>query len=264
MKKNPLSQIQTFLIDLDGTVYLGDKLLPGFSDFFTFLTENKKKYFFLSNNSSESRIEYQKKLKRMGIRITKNQIITSAQTTIEYLKKRKYKKIFLLGTESLAQEFLQARFILTDKNPDAVVAGFDKTLTYKKLKKACLLIQEEVNYVATHADPVCPAEQGAIPDCGAILSFIKTATNKNPQAILGKPNKAMIKTALKKDKIEKTRVAMIGDRLSTDVKMGKKAGIISILITQGQKKETQRNPALKANFTFRSFQELTKKIKEGL
>ncbi len=234
MKRLPrLAQLQGFVLDLDGTVYLGDHLLPGAADFFHALRARDKRWIFLTNNSSTDADHYAKKLTRLGIPTESKDILTSGDATIDYLRSLAIHRVFLLGTPILEANFHQAGFRLTNRRPDAVVLGFDKTLTYQKLETASRLIQDGVPFIATHGDILCPTPGGSIPDAGAIIAFLTKATGCRP-TIIGKPNVRMLRTAIKRLALSMTDVAMIGDRLYTDIKMGRRAKVTTVLVLSGE------------------------------
>ncbi len=252
-----LKTIDCFFIDLDGTFYLGNKLFQGSTDFLKICKEKNKKYIFLTNNSSKDASDYIEKLKNLGVNITKDQILTSGEATVQYLKGiNPGSKVFVLGTPSLKREFESAGFIIHEDNPQYVIVGFDLTLTYEKLCKACEFIRNGAKFIATHPDFNCPTEKGYIPDCGAIIAAITASTGVTPK-IIGKPNKEMIHAAMKKAASRKNNSAIIGDRLYTDMAMGKAAGITSILVLTGETKIDDLSKAdVIPNFVFESIGDL--------
>ena len=230
-----LHDLKCFLLDMDGTFYLGDQLLPGSLTFMNLLKNTGRDYLFVTNNSSCDAKFYAEKLARMGWKSSADKVITSGEATALYLEKQKPNaKVYLLGTPQLETEFSSRGFILTENNPDYVIIGFDKTLNYQKLVTACNLLRVGVPFIATHPDINCPTEAGFIPDCGAMLELIKASTGVVPQKIIGKPNKEIVETVLLKKNYQLSEIAMIGDRLYTDIATGKKAGITSILVMSGE------------------------------
>lgn len=230
-----LKDITTFLLDLDGTFYLGDELFPWSLPFVEACKQFGKRFIFVTNNSSQNGAHYVSKLRSMGVEITADQVFTSGQATIFYLKKYSYpKKIYLLGTPALEEEFSAEGFCLTDKDPEAVVLGFDLTLTYEKLERACHFIRKGLPFIATHPDFNCPTPQGPIPDCGSMIALITASTGVKPK-VIGKPNAEMIEALRAKYGLEDPKTAaMVGDRLYTDIAMGNAAGITSILVLSGE------------------------------
>ena len=164
-----LADIRLFLLDMDGTVYLGSRLLPGSLDFLRYLGETGRDHLFLTNNSSRNAQYYAQKLTKLGWPAQPGEILTSGEATALYLGGLKpAARVYLLGTPDLETEFEGHGFVLTDENPDYVVLGFDMTLTYDKLVRACDLVRGGVPFIATHPDLNCPTETGYIPDCGAM------------------------------------------------------------------------------------------------
>ncbi|MEE9513797.1 MAG: HAD family hydrolase, partial [Anaerolineales bacterium] len=158
-------EILCYLLDMDGTIYLGDHLLPGAHEFIQLLSKRGIQYLFLTNNSSRSRVDYVEKAKKLGLDIRMENIVTSGEATASLLAERGIAaRIYLVGTPSLEQEFLDHGFELTDEDPDSVVLGFDTTLTYDKLALLCSLIRNGTPYIATHPDLNCPTADGPIPD----------------------------------------------------------------------------------------------------
>ena len=211
---------QVYFFDLDGTLYLGNNLFKGVPHLIEVLRQKKKKFFFLSNNSSKSTNDYLKKLNKFNLNINRENLILSLHPTIDYLKKKDYKRIFLLGTQSLKDEFKSEGFKLTEENPEILVLAFDQELTYERLVKASHFLQNKnIPYVATHIDNRCPTETGYIPDAGGIAALLYKATERMPR-VFGKPNKEMLLFKLEQLGISPNNALIFGDRLYTDIKMG--------------------------------------------
>lgn len=232
-----LKNIKCFLLDMDGTVYLSGVPIDGAVD----AVERMKKQgrvIFLTNNTSVSRNDYVEKIKKMGIFVTENDIYTAGNATIDYINKHHYnKKIFLLGTDKLRAEFSGSGINITDKNPDIVVIGFDTDLTYANLSKACAFIRGGVPYLLTHHDINCPVKNGYIPDVGSINALIEKSTDKKPFIVCGKPNSPIgdgikLMTGYKNDEI-----AMIGDRLSTDMLFAVHNNFLPVLVLSGEARQ---------------------------
>ena len=246
-----LSDIRLFLLDMDGTVYLGSRLLPGSLDFLNYLRETGRDHLFLTNNSSRNANYYAEKLTRFGWSASTAEVLTSGEATALYLGGLKpAARVFLLGTPDLEQEFVSHGFLLTDQQPDYVVLGFDMTLTYDKLVRACDLIRDGVPFIATHPDFNCPTETGYIPDCGAMIALITASTGVTPK-VIGKPNREIIDALFRKKPVPRTQVAMVGDRLYTDIVMGHNAGVSSILVLSGEARRNDIVSApIKPNYVF--------------
>lgn len=251
-----LKNIECYLLDMDGTIYLGNELIPGAKEFLQKIKDEGKKYVFLTNNSSKNKGAYVKKLKGLGIEADMDDVFSSGDATIHYLKKyTDYKHLFMLGTPSLEEAFREAGFEVYNERNDAVecvVLGFDTTLTYEKLWAACDYVRE-LPYIATHPDFNCPLEGGKfMPDIGAMIAFIKASTEKEP-IVIGKPQKHMLDAILEVYGLEKDQVAMVGDRMYTDIKMGFDLGIASVLVLSGETSQEDYDASpIQADFIFDS------------
>lgn len=230
-----LKKVECFALDMDGTVYLGEKWIEGAMDFLHRIEEAGKKYVFLTNNSSKNPEVYVDKLKRMGLSVSEDKIITSGQATIYYLKKNyPGRRVYLLGNELLTAEFEKAGICLEKESPEVVVTGFDTSLTYEKLCQVCDFVRKGLPYLATHPDYNCPTETGFIPDVGAIHAFIHASAFRYPDRIIGKPNSDMVDYLIDRTGTERGKTAMVGDRLYTDIAAGRNNGLLSILVLSGE------------------------------
>lgn len=235
-RKELLSGTELFVLDMDGTFYLGEQILPGALDFLDAVRESGKKYLFFTNNSSKNPEDYIKKLAGMNCHITREQIMTSGDVTIRYLNTHhRGKTVYLVGTPALEASFREGGIPLTTEMPDIVVVGFDTTLTYEKLERACTYIREGALFLATHLDINCPVQGGFIPDCGAFCAAIGLSTGKEPK-FLGKPFPETVEMVLDHTGVEKTGIAFVGDRLYTDVATGVKNGAKGFLVLTGETK----------------------------
>lgn len=230
-----LDGIRCFALDMDGTVYLGETWIDGAKEFLARIEETGRNYVFVTNNSSKSPCVYVEKLHRMGLEVTEEKIVTSGQATVSYLQKHYAgKKVFLLGNELLREEFIQAGIRLEDRTPDVVVTAFDTSLTYDRLCKVCDFVRSGIPYLATHPDFNCPTEDGFIPDVGAIHELIHASAFRYPDRIIGKPNRDMVDYLLDRTGVGKAELAMVGDRLYTDIAAGANNGLWSILVLSGE------------------------------
>jgi HAD superfamily hydrolase (TIGR01450 family) len=236
-----LSAIRHVALDMDGTIYRGGTLFETTEPFLALLKELGIGYTFLTNNPSKSVTDYLAHLREMGIATTESQLYTSAQATIEYLRSEwpQIKRLFVLGTASMCAEFSSTGFTILpespDAEPDAVVVGFDTTLTYPRLCRAAWWITRNKPYFATNPDSVCPTDQSTIMvDCGSICAALEVATGKKPSAILGKPDPLMIRGILRRHVLEPQNLAMVGDRLYTDIEMAHRAGALGVLVLTGE------------------------------
>ena len=230
-----LQGVRCFLLDMDGTFYLGDKLIEGSLEFLAALERTGRTARFLTNNSSKSAQVYAKKLERMGVDDKYRDVMTSGHAAAHYcLEKFPGGKCYLLGNPMLAEELTGMGLQLTEDDPDYVLVAFDTTLDYAKMCKVCDFIREGKPYIATHPDFNCPTETGFVPDMGAIMAFIEASTGRKADIILGKPYKGIVEEALRRTGFKLEEMAMVGDRLYTDVATGVNHGMTGILVLSGE------------------------------
>jgi 4-nitrophenyl phosphatase len=229
-----LSQIRAVLFDLDGVVYLGATPLPGAQAAFDWLDERGMPYCLVTNNSTRTPRQYQDKLRAMGIEIPAHTIYTSALATAQYLKKQypDGAPVFAIGEAGVYEALAGAGFWIDDRAPALVCVGLDQSLTYAKLKTACLAIRAGARFIGTNPDRTLPVEEGLVPGNGAALAALETSTDVTP-VVIGKPSATMIDLAIERIGARKEAVAIIGDRLDTDIEAGEAAGITTVLILTG-------------------------------
>ena len=239
MDKNALLRsMKLFLFDMDGTLYLGDRLYSFTTELLQTIRQKGGKYLFMTNNSSKSVEDYIKKLHKLGIESTREDFITSSQATAYYLHKyHEGQKLYVCGTESLKAELRMEGFTVTENmdEVECIVMGFDTELTFQKLQDVSylLLTKKDLPYIATNPDLVCPTEFGSVPDCGSVCIMIENATGKKP-VVIGKPSPLMPELAMERLGIPKEQTCVVGDRIYTDVKSGLNAGITGILVMSGE------------------------------
>lgn len=235
--KHDIRTKKLFLLDMDGTIYLGDELFDGTLDFLDYVKKSGGRYMFLTNNSSKGLDKYVEKLARLGIAATEDDFLSSAQATSLYLHKHHAgQKLYVLGTESFKDYLRGDGHCVTDvyaEDIDVLVMGYDTELVYRKLVDACLLLKRDIPYIATNPDWVCPTEWGYVPDCGSVATMLQNATGKWPRFI-GKPEPAMIELAVEKAGYAKEDALMIGDRVYTDIAGGVNAGIATAFVLSGE------------------------------
>ena len=254
-----LKGIRHVALDMDGTIYMGMSLFDYTKPFLARLRQMGITYSFLTNNPSTSIADYLKKLAGMGIEATADEMYTTALATIDYLKTHlpAAKRLFILGTPSMTSEFVKAGFEVAedsaDDRPDAVVVAFDKTLTYDRLCRAAWWIQQGLPYVATNPDRVCPTDQPTVlVDCGSICKCLEHATSRQPDITLGKPDPNMLSGIMQRYGLRADEIAMVGDRIYTDVQMAFNAGAFGVLVLSGETTldivaEAPRKPDLTAD-----------------
>lgn len=264
--QNILKRIRCFIFDMDGTVYNGETLFDGAYNLFKYFEEHDIKYFFLTNNSSKTREVYAEKLVRLGIPfIKKDQIITSGDITIDYLKRSNFKDIFLVGTPEFEKQCKEAGLNIIDtkfKKIHAVVVGFDTTFNYLKGEIATHYLRKGVPFISTNEDLVCPIENNEfIPDCGAITSLIEAASGRKAK-FLGKPREEAVEFLLKYVDIEKDKLAIVGDRLYTDIATGYNNNFTSIAVLTGEFTISElKDSDVKPSIIFNNINELFMTIK---
>lgn len=236
-----LRRIKLFLFDMDGTLYLGDRLYDFTPELLETIKATGRHYLFMTNNSSKSVEDYVKKLERLGIAARCEDFITSSQATAYYLKQHHSGcRLYVCGTQSLKKELQREGFTVTEvlDEVDCIVMGFDTELTFKKLEDVSrlLLTRQDIPYIATNPDYVCPTEFGSVPDCGSVCDMIYNATGKRP-VVIGKPSPLMPRLAMERYGYTQTETAVVGDRIYTDIKSGLNAGITGILVLSGETTE---------------------------
>lgn len=248
---------------MDGTIYHEDKLINGALELFSLLEEKNKEYIFITNNSSKSIEVYLEKLKKMGIKVSRDNFFTSAQATIIYLKENKLdKNVYIVGTEAFKKELKESGIEIVEKDKAKnLIVGFDTELHYKKLEDACSLLFDGVNYIATNPDLACPIkDKKFIPDCGSICEMLYLVTKRHPFYI-GKPRKEMVEILMKEKGYRREDIVVIGDRLYTDIACGINAGVTSVLVLTGETtKEDLKTTNYLPDFVFESVKEIIKEI----
>lgn len=249
-----LNSIRLYALDMDGTIYLGTQWIPGAREFLDAVTESGREYVFLTNNSSKDPASYVDKLAKMGLEVSRDRIITSGDATIHMIQQTyPGAHIYLLGNDLLKRQFTEAGLDLVNESlessysskgnivseidggaVDLVVVGFDTSLDYQKMSVVCDLIRAGIPYISTHPDYNCPTETGFIPDAGAIHAFIEASTGRRPDTIVGKPNAGIIDYMVDRTGYARSEIAMVGDRLYTDVAAGVNNGLTGILVLSGE------------------------------
>ena len=235
-----LSEKKLYIFDMDGTIYLGNQVFPFAIRFIKNLRKYGKRVLFFTNNASHSPAFYLEKLTRLGFEPTADEIMTSGDVTIEFLlRHRTGKSVYLVGTDDLLNNFRERGIpLLTgdEESADIVVTSFDTTLTYKKLDNACRLVRGGAEYLSTHPDFNCPTETGFIPDSGAIAAFVTASTGKAP-TYFGKPYRETLDMICEAPDCKKNEMCIFGDRLYTDIALGKRHGVTAVLVLSGETKE---------------------------
>lgn len=262
-----LKDITLFLLDMDGTVNLGYDPIDGAKEFLCTLKEQGKNYIFLTNNSSKSASDYVEKMRSLGFPCEKENVFTSGMAAGMFLEEnKKGSKIYVCGTRSLKNELKNYDVSMSETGEDAdtVLLGYDTELDYKKIRTVCDLLDAGADYYATNIDMVCPIEGGRyLPDCGSFADMFEQAVKRRPR-FLGKPDRTMIDIIAKAQGVPYENIAMVGDRIYTDVKTGINAGVTSVLVLSGETTmEDYKNSDVKPDYILDSVKDIYDAIKGG-
>jgi glycerol-1-phosphate dehydrogenase [NAD(P)+] len=227
-----LRSAKAFVLDMDGTIYLGDRLFSFTVDFLETLNDLGKSFYFFTNNSSKPLSAYVDKLVKMGIPFQKHQLMNATQVMMQHLREEGVKNVFLLGTHALQEEFALAGFHL-EENPERVIVGFDTELHYEKVRQACDWIREGVQVLGINPDLNCPIEGGMIPDCGSIGAMIEASTGVKIE-YFGKPHRKTFDYVLQRSNLNEEELVWVGDRLYTDIAITHDSKAHSILVLSGE------------------------------
>ena len=257
-----LESIKCFVVDMDGTFYLGNSLLPGAKEFAECVEKSGKRFFFFTNNSSHNEEECLGKLRKYGYDAKDGTVIISSHVTIDFLKRnREGKTVYLVGNKNLTGDFVKAEIPMTEEKPDIVVIGFDTELTYEKLNKACNYIAQGAEYIVTHPDVNCPLKDGFMPDVGPHMAPIKASTGREPDLIMGQPYAYTVDYVTNRIGCKREEVAFVGDRLETDIAIGVKNGLKAVLVYTGvTTPEMYEKSDIKATAAFENIGELGKAL----
>ncbi len=256
--KTKIEDIELFLLDMDGTLFLGDELFEGAVDFVNKITATGRKFYYLTNNSSKNRDDYIEKLSKMGFPCDENNIFTTSMATGRYLRKNhKDEKVYAVGTKKFIKEMENYGINLSTDEPTVVAVAFDTELDYEKLNLATRFLRKGATFIAANPDTVCPLPRGEVlPDCGAICALLTAATGKKPHYI-GKPNRDMVDIISEMTGINNSKIAMVGDRLYTDVALANGAEAVSICVLSGEcTTEDIEVSEMKPHYIFDSVREL--------
>jgi HAD superfamily hydrolase (TIGR01450 family) len=263
-----LSSLECYIFDMDGTIYLGSRVIPGARELLALLRQYRIPYYFFTNNSSKSPDDYIEKLKMLGFgEYTRANIITSADVTADYVKKRfgSHASAYVAGTPSLLAQMSAADIRCTDTEcPDCVVVGFDTTFNYDKADRATALLRQGVPFLATNIDAVCPLEDGAVmPDCASICAMLTHATGKQPK-FLGKPFAETAEYIMRYTGVPAAHTAVVGDRLYTDMRLALDNGMCAIGVLSGEMtKEDIEQSGSVLQYLFPSVMDLYEELKKG-
>jgi NagD protein len=226
-----------YVVDLDGTVYLGDEPLPGAVDALARIRAAGSRVVFLTNNPLRSAAAYAERLRSLSIQADEREVVTPLAVLTSYLRQHHPGAAVLTVAEPLVDQTLETAGITVTTEPaeaDVVVVSFDRTFGYSKLLRAFRAVRRRgAAIVATNPDPFCPSPDGGLPDCAAMLAAVEACTGAKAEAVLGKPGPQMAAEVRSRLAVQPSDAAMVGDRILTDVAMSRALGMISILVLSG-------------------------------
>ncbi|PTX59086.1 4-nitrophenyl phosphatase [Melghirimyces profundicolus] len=251
-----MTRYRGYLIDLDGTLFKGEEVVPAGLSFIKELRKRDLSYLYFTNNSTRRPEQVAEKLRGFGYPATPEQVVTSAQATAAHLAEElNSPDVYAVGGEGLKAALVQAGLRLTESRPDAVVIGLDPTFTYDKMKTACLAIRAGARFYGTNGDLVLPTEEGLLPGNGSLCAAVAAATGVRP-VFIGKPERPIVEYALDRLGVRPEETLIVGDNLSTDIQAGVKAGIDTLLVFGGvTTAEEYRKGSIRATYTVRNLRE---------
>ena len=222
-----------FIIDMDGVIYHGDRLLPGVKEFVDWLYKEEKKFLFLTNGSGRTPQDLHKKLGRMGLDVDESHFYTSALATAKFLNRQQPGcSAYVIGESGLLNALHDAGISINDVDPDYVVVGETDSYNYNKISKAVSLVLNGAKLIGTNSDLTGPSEHGIIPACRALIAPIELTTGRKAYYV-GKPNPLMMRTGMRMLGVHSEETAMIGDRMDTDIIAGIESGLDTVLVLSG-------------------------------
>lgn len=251
--------IKAAIFDLDGTIYLGEKVIPGAPETLKWVRKHNIDVRFVTNNPRFSKRFYADKLNHLGVHAKKEEVVTSANLTADYLSENeKYGNVFVIGEKQLIQELLMKDIPIVDHNrADTVLVSFDTTLNYHKLQTAYQALLNGASFIATNPDSVCPTPEGGLVDAGAIIAALEKATGRKLEKVIGKPSVLMAELLLEEFNVSPENCMIVGDRLNTDIRMGKHASMKTVWINANHE-DIPKNFPYKPDYQIDSIKSLTK------
>ena len=230
-----IQKTKVFLLDMDGTIYIDETPIGEMKKTLSLLRERGKKLVYCTNNSSKTPEEYREKLAKIGFWDSRDFVYTSGTATAEYLKKyHAGKRVYLLGREALKADFTARGIPLNEENPEVCVLAYDTEVTFEKLKKFNEFLVNGCFYAATHPDAVCPAKGVFPPDVGSFIKLFECSSHRLPDVVCGKPYKMMGEALEGLLDAKNDEIAMVGDRLHTDIRFANNSGFTGVLVLSGE------------------------------
>lgn len=254
-----LLRCRLYLLDMDGTLYLGDNVLPGAIDYIRTLERTGRQYIYLTNNSSRAGSDYVPRLTRLGFPCTPETVFSSGMATgLYYQEHYAGKKACVVGTRAFQRELRSYGVTIDNKDAEVVVVGFDTELVYEKLYDAVHFLRRGAPFIAANPDWVCPQPENEVqPDCGSICALLTAATGRKPKFI-GKPNRSMIDIISHKTGIPNAQICCVGDRLYTDIAVAENAGAVSVLVLSGETdREMLRESKIKPDYVLQDVRDIS-------
>lgn len=269
--KERLRNIKHLALDMDGTIYMENNIFPFTLEFLSNLEKAGVGYSFLTNNPTKSVADYLGKLKKMGIQANEDNMYTTSIAAIDYIKEHypDARRLFMLGTQSMIEQFEKAGFESCsdspDDVPDVLVVAFDLSLTYSRLCRASWWASQNIPYIATNPDKVCPTDQRTVlVDCGSLQKCIEFATDRKPDIVLGKPDPNMLEGICRRHNLKSHEIGMVGDRYYTDLELAHNADAVGVLVLSGETTlEQAEKVTRKGDFIVRDIKELGEMILES-
>ncbi|MEM3556155.1 MAG: HAD-IIA family hydrolase [Candidatus Micrarchaeia archaeon] len=257
--------IRGFIFDLDGVVYIGETPVKGAAETLNYLRGKGKRIRFVTNKSDESRGGYVRKLNRMGVECSEREVIPSSYGTAVYLKK-KYGggRCFVIGGRGVIEELKKHGFEIVSgregEKADFVVVGIDRKFNYEKLKVGMRAVMNGAKFIATNRDCTKPSEDGLVPGAGAMIAALEACTGVKPEVVIGKPNRMLFEIAVREMGLKRKEVAVVGDKIDTDVAGGRRVGLYTILVLTGitKREDLRINRESKPDLVVESISELMK------
>ena len=243
-----LTNIETVIFDLDGTIYYGDKVIEGVTDVLDYINKKGLNVYYLTNNSTKSRKEIYNRLKNMGIDVNINQIYTSSYIAALYAKEKNLNNVFVLGSDGLKAELRLQGICVTECEMEAhnLLIGYDTELDYEKLTKALNVALKGNPIIACNKERHFPGKNARrFPGCGAMVGAIELCTNREVDYVVGKPNPLMLEILAKENNLNPETMVMIGDTYESDIKMAHTFGCKSILVNKNEYNDTLRVSSIK-------------------
>lgn len=256
-----MKQYKGYLIDLDGTMYRGTEQIEAASDFVAQLVKNQLPYLFVTNNSSQTPEQVAEKLTQFNIHANTESVFTTSQATANFIwEKKQEAKVYFIGEEGLRQALQKRGLELVESDPDFVVMGIDRDISYEKLAKACIAIRNGATFISTNADIAIPTERGLLPGNGALTSVVAVSTNTQP-IFIGKPEGIIVDQALQVLGTDKIDTLMVGDNYDTDIKAGINCGLDTLLVHTGVTSRKQlENYSVQPTYTVDSLEDYVRGV----